>query len=108
MLDEPVHRIIRKAKLLTAKPGELVAKGAGRMARRNVGALLVIEGGRLVGIVTERDVVFRVVARGLDAEATCVEDVMTRDPVTIEADLPLGSALVVMHREGFRHLPVMQ
>lgn len=108
MLDEPVDRIIRKAKLLTAKPGERVAKAARRMARRNVGAMLVVEDGRLVGIMTERDIVFRLVAAGLDAAATPIAEVMTRDPITIEAALPLGSALVVMHREGFRHLPVMK
>ena len=108
MLDEPVHKIMRKAKLLTGVPGELVAKAARRMARRNVGALLVIEDGRLVGIMTERDIVFRVVAAGLDTAATRIAEVMTRNPITIQADLPLGSALVVMHREGFRHLPVMR
>jgi CBS domain-containing protein len=108
MLDEPVRKIMRKNKMLTTRPGELVAKAAQRMARRNVGALLVLEDGRLVGIVTERDVVFRVVAGGLDATTTRVAEIMTRNPITIEADLPFGSALVVMHREGFRHLPVMK
>jgi CBS domain-containing protein len=70
--------------------------------------MLVIERGRLLGIFTERDVLFRVVAKGLDATRTRLADVMTPNPITIEADLPFGYALVVMHREGFRHLPVVK
>jgi len=107
MLDEPVRKIMRKNKMLTARPAELVAKAAQRMAGRNVGAMLVIESGRLLGIVTERDIVFRVVAKGLDATRTRVSEVMTPNPITIDADRPFGYALVVMHGEGFRHLPVV-
>ena len=107
MLDDAVGKYGGKGKPLTAKPVELVAKAAQRMARRNVGAMLVVADGRLLGILTERDILFRVVAKGLDATRTRVEEVMTPNPKTIQADLPLGSALVLMHREGFRHLPVM-
>ena len=108
MFDEPVRKIMLKKKMLTGRPGELVAKAAQRMASRSVGAMLVIESGRLIGIFTERDVLFRVVAKGLDAKRTRVAEVMTPKPVTVDADLPLGYALVVMHREGFRHLPVVK
>ena len=108
MLDDPVRRIIRKSKLLTAPPGTRVIAAARRMAKRNVGAILVVEGGRLVGIVTERDIVFRVVARGMDPGVATIAEVMTPDPVTIQPSYPFGYALVVMHREGFRHLPVVE
>ena len=108
MLGDPVRTIMRKRKLLTARPGEKVARAAQRMAARNVGAMLVVEEGRLIGIITERDVVFRVVALGLDPTLAQVSEVMTRDPVTIEADAPFGYALVVMHCQGFRHLPVLK
>jgi CBS domain-containing protein len=108
MLDEPVSKIIRKAKLLQARPGELIAKAAQRMASRNVGAILVVEAGQLVGIITERDIVFRVVAAGLDPALTRVRDAMTANPITIPPERPFGYALVVMHREGFRHLPVVR
>ena len=108
MLDEPVRKIMRKKRLLTARPRELVVKAARRMAARNVGAVLVVEDGRLLGIVTERDVVFRVVAKGLDAAQTRLAEIMTAGPITIDPDRPLGYALVVMHREGFRHLPVVR
>jgi CBS domain-containing protein len=108
MLDEPVRKILRKRKLLTAPPGTSVAKAAQRMAARNVGAILVVEDGRLAGIITERDVVFRVVAKGLDPHSTRIGEAMTPDPVTIDAARPFGYALVIMHREGFRHLPVVE
>lgn len=107
MLDDPVRKVMLKRKLLTARPDTFVTKAAQRMAAKNVGAILVVEDDRLVGIFTERDIVFRVVAPGLDARTTRIAEVMTRDPVTIHPDKPFGSALVVMHRAGFRHLPVV-
>jgi CBS domain-containing protein len=77
------------------------------MARKNVGAVAVMERGHIVGIFTERDIVFRVVARGLDLNTTRVADVMTRSVHTIDADEPFGSALLIMHDNRFRHLPVV-
>jgi CBS domain-containing protein len=108
MLDEPVRKVMRKRKFLTGGPDMLVVKAAQRMAARNVGAILVIENDALLGIVTERDVVFRVVCPGLDPRATPVAEVMTPDPITIHPDQPFGYALVLMQREGFRHLPVVE
>jgi CBS domain-containing protein len=108
MLDDPVRKVMRRQKFLTASPGIFVIKAAQRMAARNVGAVCVVEGDRLTGIFTERDVVFRVVAQGLDARSTRLADVMTRDPRTVHPDKPFGYALVVMHEGGFRHVPVVE
>jgi len=108
MLDDTVRNVMRRRSLLTAGPGISVAEAARRMAKRNVGAIVVIEGERLVGIFTERDVVFRVVARGLDPAKTCVEDAMTRSPRTIDAAERFGHALLIMHDNNFRHLPVTE
>ena len=66
MFDQPVKDIMRRQNLLKAPPETLVAKAAKLMAGKNVGAIAVVVDERLVGIFTERDVVFRVVARGLD------------------------------------------
>ena len=107
MLGDPIRKVMRKQKLLAGSPATLVSEAAQRMRARNVGAILVLEGDRLVGICTERDIVFRVVAAGLAPDATPIGDVMTSDPITIDADKPFGAALAVMHREGFRHLPVV-
>lgn len=95
-------------KLLKAAPETLVSKAAKLMAAKNVGAILVVEDDRLVGIVTERDVLFRIVARGLDPQVTRLADVMTHAPHTVGPDKPFGYALLVMYEKGFRHLPVVQ
>lgn len=108
MLDTPIRKVMRRQKVLKAAPDTLVSKAAKRMADKNVGALMVVEDDRLVGIFTERDVVFRVVARGLDARATAVSAVMTPAPLTIHPDARFGHALLVMHENGFRHLPVVE
>jgi CBS domain-containing protein len=109
MFSERVRNVMQKGrKLLKASPGTFVATAAKRMAARNVGAILVVEGDRLVGIFTERDVVGRVVAPGLDARATRLGDVMTGDVQTVHPDKPFGYAMVVMHEGGFRHLPVVE
>jgi CBS domain-containing protein len=108
MFDDPVRRVMQRRKFLKAAPDILVGKAARMMLERDAGAIVILDGERLVGILTERDVVFRVVAQGLDAAATRVADVMTRDPQTVDAGKPFGYALVVMHREGFRHMPVVE
>ena len=108
MFDKPVRSVMQRRKILKAAPETLVSKAASLMAAKNVGAIMVIENDHLVGIFTERDVVFRVVARGLDAQATRLADVMTRAPHTVDPDKPFGYALLMMQEKGFRHLPVIQ
>jgi CBS domain-containing protein len=108
MLDTPVRSVMQRREVLKAAPETLVSKAAKLMAAKNVGAIMVIEDDRLVGIFTERDVVFRVVAPGLDAKATRLADVMTRAPHTVDPDKPFGYALLVMQEKGFRHLPVIE
>ena len=69
---------------------------------------MVVEGGRLVGIFTERDALFGVIAEGRDPRSTRLGEVMTRDPQTIGPDKPLGHALHMMYEGGFRHVPVVE
>ena len=99
---------MERRKILKAPPETSVHRAAGLMANKNVGAVMVIDNERLVGIFTERDAVFRVIARGLDARTTRLADVMTAAPRTVEPDKPFGYALLVMHENGFRHLPVIE
>jgi CBS domain-containing protein len=73
-----------------------------------VGAVLVMDGGRLDGIFTERDVLRRVIEPGLDPRATLVGEVMTADPRTIRADERALRAVAVMIDGNFRHLPVYE
>jgi len=92
--------------LLAVEPGLALSEVAQRMVSRDVGAVLVIEAGRLVGILTERDVL-RAVAGGISGD-TVVSDWMTRDPDTMEPDEPIRQAAVLMIHGGFRHLPIVE
>jgi len=91
--------------LLTVEPGTPLVGAVQEMNARGVGAALVLEGDRLVGVFTERDVL-RAVGRGLTAEGV-VGDFMTRGPETIEPDETAEHAAVLMIHGGFRHLPVV-
>jgi len=88
-------------------PEATVSEAARRMRERHVAALLVMEGERLVGIVTERDIVYRVVAEGRDPQAVCVREIMTPDPITARPDDRAIDALDRMRQGHFRHLPVV-
>ena len=78
------------------------------MASKNVGAVLVVEREGLVGIFSERDVVFRVIAKGLDPKTTLLAEVMTAEPKTLEPGKSYGHALLLMQEHGFRHVPVVE
>ena len=91
--------------LLTVEPGLGLQAVAERMVAKDVGAVLVIEHGRLVGILTERDIM-RAVAGGITGE-TLVSDWMTRDPETMEPDETTRQAAVLMIHGGFRHMPIV-
>ena len=93
--------------LITAAP-EMTVRAASRlMAEKKIGALLVLGGGSIAGIFTERDALNKVLAAGLDPDATPLSAVMVADPLTIMDDRPLSHALHMMAEEGFRHVPVV-
>jgi CBS domain-containing protein len=91
--------------LLTAQPDEPIAEAAQHMVARGVGAVLVMDGERLEGILTERDIL-KAVAAGATENAR-VRDWMTRSPETIEASDSTAHAAALMIHGGFRHLPVL-
>jgi CBS domain-containing protein len=92
--------------LLVVGPDEALSGVIARMAERNVGAVLVLDDGRLVGILTERDVL-RAVAGAVDLAAP-VSSRMTHAPDTIESSDSVEHAAVLMIHGGFRHLPVVE
>jgi CBS domain-containing protein len=108
MLGLPIKSVIEPRKLVVAAPRATVAEAARLMKEGKVGAVLVVEGGRLVGIFTERDALFRVIACGLDPAATALSEVMTREPKTVAPDETFGYALLMMYEHGFRHAPVVE
>ena len=108
MLGLPIKSVIEPRKLVVAAPDTHIGEAARLMKEGKVGALLVVENGVLIGIFTERDAVFRVMAGGLDPDSTLLRDVMTPDPTTVAPDETFGYALLLMHDNGFRHVPVVE
>lgn len=93
--------------VITVSPETTVLAAVRQMNDRRIGALLVVDRGRPVGIFTERDVLVRVISTGLDPEATPVGEVMTRNPVVIRSDATVAQAMVVITERRCRHLPVV-
>jgi len=108
MFDRLVREVMEGSQALTLEPGTTVRDAARAMASRGTGAAMVVEDGRLVGIFTERDALFRVIARSLDPAATRLAEVMTAQPRTVGPQDSYGYALVLMQEGGFRHAPVLE
>jgi CBS domain-containing protein len=98
----------RKGKdVVTVTPGTTVLDAAQLMNTKGIGAVLVLEGSRLVGIFTERDIMRRVVAEQQDPATVQVRDLMTTSLVTATMDTPIGECGSLMTSRRIRHLPVM-
>lgn len=93
--------------VVTASAQMTVEQAARAMRSRNVGALVVVNAGRPVGMLTDRDVAVEVVAKGMDPDVVRVGDVMHKKPVTIREDLGIFDAAKVFARTGVRRLPVV-
>jgi CBS domain-containing protein len=107
MPNRPVSQLVKNQHILSAAATLSVLDAAAAMRDAKVGAIMVMNGSRLVGIFTERDALYRVLAAGKDPRRTTLADVMTVNPATIEADMPFGQALHIMFERGFRHVPVV-
>lgn len=107
MPQRPISSVISKRRVITGPPTMPVLEAARQMKELRLGSVLVVDHGRLVGIFTERDAVYRVMAEGRDAAKVTVGEVMTAHPQTIGPDKPVGMALLMMHEGGYRHVPVV-
>ena len=94
-------------RLLVLAPDTSVSAAVKLMASKKVGAVMVLDGTRLVGIFTERDLVARVVAHDRDLHTTRLAEVMTKSPIFVDPGETFGYALLLMHENGFRHVPVV-
>lgn len=92
----------------TVEPDSTVVDAVLDMNHANIGALVVLERDRVVGMFTERDVLARVVAVDRDPVTTIVRDVMTRSPVCVTPDISVEEAMILITEKRFRHLPVVQ
>ena len=97
---------IIKPSYIAVAPEDTLGEVAERMRAQNVGAVVVKDFGRLIGILTERDMLRAMASRVHTSEAR-VRQWMTPDPVTAPPDLPLDDAAQIMLENGFRHLPVV-
>ncbi len=109
MPNRAVIKIIQNRDFLMSTPEKSVRAVAVHMKQNAAAATLVVdaENGRLIGICTERDLAFKVLAEGLDPLTTPVSAVMTEEPQSIGPDMPFGHALHLMYEGGFRHMPVI-
>ena len=108
MPSRTIRAVIAAQALVTAPPKTSVEAAARLMRKHGIGALSIVEQDRLVGIFTERDALFRVLAAERDPRLTHLADVLTPAPRTIHPDKPVQHALMMMHEGGFRHVPVVE
>jgi CBS domain-containing protein len=108
MTERTVFQSMSKRHVLNLAPNATVHEAACVMTRANCGSVLIIEvGGPLLGIVTERDLMTRVLAKALDPSATTVAQVMTRNPRCVPPQMKVADAVLIMIERGFRHLPIV-
>lgn len=108
-MNDPIAKVLESkgGGVETVSPQTTVLAAVQRMNERKIGALLVTEANRPVGIFTERDVLVRVVAAGLDPDTTQVNEVMTPDPVVVRSEVTVNEAMRLSTGQRCRHLPVI-
>lgn len=107
-MPRPIRSIIEDQEVISCPSDITVSEAALLMKQHDIGALMVVDDGKLVGVFTERDALFRVVAEGRDTQGTRLADVMTANPQTIGPDKPFSDALQMMHAGRYRHVPVVE
>ncbi|HXZ41639.1 MAG TPA: CBS domain-containing protein [Terriglobales bacterium] len=103
-----IYDLINNQDTYRADGNQTVLDVVQAMVVRNIGAVPVLRDGILVGIFSERDLMKRVVAEGLDPRTTHLEEVMTEDPLTVSPSETVEDCMLLMRRHGFRHLPICE
>ncbi|MGA1987252.1 MAG: CBS domain-containing protein [Candidatus Sulfotelmatobacter sp.] len=102
-----LRHLVKDRKVYSVEATRTVLEAARYMMEHNVGAVPVLRNGELVGILSERDIMNRVVAVGRTPGTTAVSEVMTANPRAVAADESIEECLFVMREFGFRHLPIV-
>ena len=108
MAERTVIQSMSQRHLVSLGPEASVHEAACVMTRANVGSVLIVDAaGTMLGILTERDLMTRVLAKAIDPATTAVSKVMTRHPRCIAPESKVADAVVIMIERGFRHLPIV-
>ncbi|SEK10366.1 CBS domain-containing protein [Variovorax sp. OK605] len=108
MAERTVFQSISRTHVISLAPQASVRDAACVMTRANCGSVLVMDlPDTLLGILTERDLMTRVLARGLDPDRTVVSEVMTPNPICVPPETLVSDAVALMLERGFRHLPLV-
>jgi signal-transduction protein with cAMP-binding, CBS, and nucleotidyltransferase domain len=107
LFGEPIRSLKRRAAHVGVPAGSSIGEAARRMREAGTGCVLVERAGRLVGILTERDILHKLVGTGYDPATTLVDGVMTPEPETLTLEDPLAFALQRMSVGGYRHIPLV-
>jgi CBS domain-containing protein len=102
-----LRQLVKDRRLYSVKDSNTVLEAARYMMEYNIGAVPVLRDGDLAGILSERDIMNRVVAVGRTPGTTAVSEVMTPNPRAVAADETIDECLFIMREFGFRHLPVV-
>ena len=92
----------------TVSPGATVYDALALMAEKEIGALVVVENGKMVGILSERDYARKVILKGKSSKETLVRDIMTSDVIHVSPDQKVGKCLSLMTKKRIRHMPVLE
>ena len=108
MAERTVFQSMANKHVVRVPPQATIREAACVMTRAACGSVLVMEPPDVIlGIVTERDLVTRVLARDVNPDVTTVREVMTAKPICVPPETPVSEAIVIMIERGFRHLPVV-
>src|SRR3954470_6605347 len=108
MAERTVFQSMSHKKVLPVPPQATIHDAACAMTRANCGSVLIMEPpDKLLGILTERDLMTRVLARALDPKTTLVSEVRTAHPLCVPPEMKVSDAVVIMLERGFRHLPIV-
>jgi CBS domain-containing protein len=108
MILKNVEELVKGKPLVTILSEDTIEKACKIMTRENTRALAVLSGGKLIGVLSEKDIVQKCVAEGLEASITEVNMVMTTHVKTIEANQTVAHAIDIMIEGNFHHLPILQ
>lgn len=103
----PIDDMCRRQTLVTLPATAKVSAVIASMQEHRIGALLIVEGGKLAGIVTERDLMMKVLGSGTDPSKLAVSAIMTPNPTSLRREDQIAFLLNAMHVGGFRHVPIV-